>query len=81
MRITLVRMSKSEKLPVESARARSVHQLSLMIEREVQRRLGPKSTFEQRNNMTAEILQEAAFQREDADLRRMTTDDAGRIRS
>lgn len=70
-------MSKSKKRPVQSARARarSVEKLSAMIEREVQRRLGPKSTFEQRNNMTAEIIKEAAFQREDADLLRMTTDD------
>jgi len=80
MRISLaleVRMSKSKKPPVQRARAkaRSVQQLSAMIEREVQRRLGPNSTFEQRNNMTAEIIKEAAFQREDDDLRRMATDD------
>ena len=80
LRISLsseVLMSKSKKRPVQSARARarSVEKLSAMIEREVQRRLGPKSTFEQRNNMTAEIIKEAAFQREDADLLRMTTDD------
>ena len=70
-------MSKSKKAPVQSARARarSVQKLSAMIEREVQRRVGPKSTFEQRNNVTAEIIKEAAFQREDGDLRRMTTDD------
>ena len=71
-------MSKSKNTPVQGARAkaRSVQKLSAMIEREVQRRLGPKSTFEQRNNMTAQIIKEAAFRREDDDLRRMTTDDA-----
>jgi hypothetical protein len=80
MRISLsleVRMSKSKKPPVQSARAkaRSVAKLSAMIEREVQRRLGPTSTFEQRNNMRAEIIKEAAFRGADDDLQRMTTDD------
>lgn len=81
MRISLsveVRMSKSKKAPpVQSARAkaRSVEKLSAMIGREVQRRLGPNSTFEQRNNMRAEIIKEAAFQDADNDLRRMTTDE------
>jgi hypothetical protein len=46
-----------------------------MIEREVQRRLGAKSTFEQRNNMRAEIIKAAAFRGADDDLRQMTTDD------
>lgn len=70
-------MSKSKKAPVPSSRAkaRSVKELSQMIEREVQRRLGPSSTFEQRNNMAAEIIKEAAFQRSDDDLRRMVTDE------
>jgi len=69
--------SKSKKPPVQSARAkeRSVKKLSEMIEREVQRRLGPKSTFEQRNNMRAEIIKEAAFRGSDDDLRQMTTDE------
>jgi hypothetical protein len=82
MRINLaleVHMSKTKKPPgqVQGSRAsaRSVRKLAAMIEREVQRRLGPNSTFEQRNNMTAEIIKEAAFLREDDDLRRMTTDD------
>lgn len=71
-------MSKSKKAPVQSARARarSVEKLSAMISREVQRRLGPKSTFEQRNNMRAEIIKEAAFRSSDDDLRRMTTEEA-----
>ena len=70
-------MSKSKKPPVQSAQAktRSVETLSAMIKREVQRRLGPKSTFEQRNNMRAEIIKEAAFRGSDGDLQRMTTDD------
>lgn len=70
-------MSKNTKPPVQSARARarSVQKLSAMIERELQRRLGPKSTFEQRNNMRAEIIKEAAFQGEGDDLHRMVTDD------
>lgn len=70
-------MTKSRKPPVQSARAkeRSVTKLAAMIGREVQRRLGPNSTFEQRNNMRAEIIKEAAFRDSDADLRRMTTDE------
>ena len=70
-------MSKSKKPPVQSARAkeRSVTKVAAMIEREVQRRLGPKSTFEQRNNMRAEIIKEAAFRGADDDLQRMTTND------
>jgi hypothetical protein len=80
MRISLwveVRMSKGKKPPVQSARARarSVDKLSEMIDREVQRRLGPKSTFMQRNNMAAEIMKEGLFKREGDDLQRMTTDD------
>lgn len=70
-------MSKGEKPPAQSeqARERSVQKLSAMIAREVQRRLGPNSTFEQRNNMRAEIIKEAAFRGSDDDLRQMTTDD------
>lgn len=68
-------MSKGKIPPVESARARSVEKLSEMLEREMQRRLGPKSTFMQRNRMRAEIMKEAAFQAEGADLQQMTTDD------
>lgn len=80
MRINLsveVRMSKGRKAPVQGSRAReqSVQKLSAMIEREVQRRLGPKSTFEQRNDMRAEIIKEAAFHGEGADLHRLTTDE------
>lgn len=80
MRISLsleVRMSKIKRPSVqrERAKARSVAKLSAMIEREVQRRLGPTSTFEQRNNMRAEIIKEAAFRGADDDLQRMTTDD------
>lgn len=70
-------MTKSRKPPVQSARAkeRSVSKLAAMIGREVQRRLGPNSTFEQRNNMRAEIIKEAAFRDADDDLGRMTTDE------
>lgn len=70
-------MTKSRKPPVQSPRAkeRSVTKLAEMIGREVQRRLGPNSTFEQRNNMRAEIIKEAAFRDADKDLRRMTTDE------
>ncbi len=52
-------MSKSKKPPTQSTRAkeRAEQKLAGMIEREVQRRLGPKSTFEQRNNMRAEIIE------------------------
>ncbi len=80
MRISLsveVRMSKSKKPAVQSARAkaRSVKKLSEMLDREIQRRLGPKSTFEQRNNMAAEIVKEGLFNREGEDLQRMVTDD------
>jgi hypothetical protein len=80
MRISLrleVRMSKSKKVPVQSIRARlrSAEKLAAMIEREVQRRLGPNSTFEQRNNMAAEIVKEGLFKREGADLDRMVTND------
>ncbi|MBX3275249.1 MAG: hypothetical protein KF729_33595, partial [Sandaracinaceae bacterium] len=66
-----------EKPPVQSARAkeRSVDKLAAMIEREVQRRLGPSSTFEQRNNMAAEIMREGLHRREGDDLQRMTTDE------
>ena len=70
-------MSKSKKPAIQSARAkaRSVQKLSAMIEREVQRRLGPKSTFEQRNNMAAEIMKEGLYEREGGDLQRMVTDE------
>jgi hypothetical protein len=70
-------MSKIKKPLAQSARAkaRSAERLSAMIEREVHRRLGTKSTFEQRNNMRAEIIKEAAFRGADDDLRQMTTDD------
>lgn len=70
-------MSKSKKPPTQSTRAkeRSVQKLAGMIEREVQRRLGPRSTFEQRNNMRAEIINEAAFRSADDDLQRMTTNE------
>jgi hypothetical protein len=70
--------SKSKTPPVDSgARARelSVQKLSAMIEREVQRRLGPNSTFEQRNNMAAELMREGLHRREGDDLGRMTKDD------
>lgn len=78
MRIRLsseVLMSKSKKQPTPSARERSVEKLAAMIEREVQRRLGPNSTFEERNNMAAEIMREGLHRREGDDLRRMTTDE------
>lgn len=80
MRISLsveVRMSKGKTPPVQSARARarSVTKLAEMIDREVDRRLGPSSTFLQRCRMRAEIVEEAAFQAEGTDLQRMTTDD------
>jgi hypothetical protein len=80
MRISLsleVLMSKRKKPPVQSARARerSVQRMAAMIDREVQRRLGPNSTFEQRNNMAAEIMREGLHRREGDDLRRMTTDE------
>jgi len=67
----------SKKAIVQSARARaeSVEKLAAMIEREVQRRLGPNSTFEQRNNMAAEIMREGLHRREGDDLQGMTTDD------
>lgn len=71
-------MSKSKKQgPVQGVREklRAVEKLSAMIEREVQRRLGPSSTFEQRNNMAAEIMKEGLYRREDDDLRGMTTND------
>lgn len=70
-------MSKGKNPPVQSARARarSVTKLAEMIDREVHRRLGPKSTFMQRNRMRAEIVKEAAFQAEGGDLQRLTTDD------
>jgi hypothetical protein len=60
-------MSKSKKPPEHSgARAseRSVEELSAMIEREVQPRLGPNSTFEQRTDMAAEIMREGLHRRE-----------------
>lgn len=80
MRISLrveVLMSKGKKAPAQSIRARlrAADKLSAMIEREVQRRLGPKSTFEQRNNMAAEIVKDGLFKREGDDLQRMVTDD------
>lgn len=80
MRISLsaeVRMWKGKKPPVQSARARarSVDKLSEMIDREVQRRLGPESTFAQRNKMAVEIMNEGLFKREGDDLQRMTTDE------
>ena len=70
-------MSKSNKLPVQSARskARSMAKLVAHIEREVQRRLGANATFEQRNNMSAQIMQEALHQRSDDDLQQMVTDE------
>lgn len=46
-----------------------------MLDREIQRRLGPNATFEQRNNMAAEIMREGLHHREGQDLRRMTTAD------
>lgn len=52
-----------------------MEKLSEMIECEVQRRLGPKSTFAQRNKMAAEIVKEGLFQREGEDLQRMVTDE------
>ncbi len=68
---------KGKRGPVQSggARERSVQKMAAMIEREVQRRLGPNSTFEQRNNMAAEIMREGLHRREGDDLRRMTTDE------
>jgi hypothetical protein len=80
MRIRLsseILMSKRKKPLTQSARARerSVQKMAAMIEQEVQRRLGPNSTFEQRNNMAAEIMREGLHRREGEDLRRMTTDE------
>lgn len=78
MRIRLsseVLMSKSKKQLAPSGRERSAEKLAAMIEREVQRRLGPNSTFEERNNMAAEIMREGLHRREGDDLRRMTTDE------
>lgn len=70
-------MSKNKKPPVQNApaKAQAVSELAQMIDREVLRRLGSNSTFEQRNNVTAEIIREAAFQRSDDDLRQMVTDE------
>ena len=70
-------MSKGKKPPVQSARARarSVTKLAEMIDREVHRRLGPRSTFMERNRMAAKIVKEGLFEREGDDLQRMTTDD------
>lgn len=67
-------MSKGKKPVRPRAHERAVEELAAMIEREVQRRLGPNSTFEQRNNMAAEILREGGHRREADDLRGMTTD-------
>lgn len=70
-------MSKSKKATVQSARAktRSMKKLVAMIEGEVQRRLPATATFEQRNNMSAEVMKEALFTRSDDDLRKMVTDE------
>src|SRR5690606_31174680 len=71
-------LSRSTKPSVDSgarAKERSAQKLAAMLDREVQRRLGPNATFEQRNNMAAEIMREGLHRREGQDLRRMTTDD------
>jgi hypothetical protein len=55
------------------AKSTEISRLAADVEREVQRRLGPKSTFEQRNDMSAQVMQEVLFKRSDGDLRSMAT--------
>ena len=70
-------MPKTKKPPVQNRREqeRAAQELATMIDREVERRLGPKSTFLQRNLMAAEIMREGLHRREGEDLQRMTTDE------
>lgn len=70
-------MGKKAKKPVrrESAKSTAVTKLAAHVEREVQRRLGPKATFEQRNDMSAQVMQEVLFKRSDDDLRSMVAGD------
>ena len=70
-------MPKSKKPPVHNRREqeRAARELATMIDREVERRLGPRSTFLQRNLMAAEIMREGLHRREGEDLQRMTTDE------
>lgn len=67
-------MPKSKKPSVQK-QERAARELAAMIDREVARRLGPKSTFLQRNLMAAEIMREGLHRREGEDLQRMTTDE------
>jgi len=73
-----VLMSKSKQQPPTDSVGRrelSVQKLAAMVEREVQRRLGPNSTFEERNNAAAEIMRDGLHRREGDDLEQMTTDE------
>ncbi len=52
----------------DNARARVVARIAAEVERELKRRLPPNATFEQRNDMSAEIMNEVLFKRSDDDL-------------
>ena len=52
-----------------------VARLAAAVQREVDARLGPKATFEQRQNAAADIMSEALHKRADDDLKGMITDE------
>ncbi len=53
------------------ASSAAIAKMAALVEREVQRRAGPSATFEQRNDLSAEVMQEVLFKRSDDDLRSM----------
>ena len=54
-----------------TARERVVARLAEEVRQEVQRRLPADSTFEQRNDMSAQVMQEVLFKQSDDDVRAM----------
>ena len=62
-------MSRGQKK--RNARERVIARLAEEVRLEVQRRLPPNSTFEQRNDMSAQVMQEVLFKQSDDDLRAM----------
>lgn len=58
----------------EAAESKLVDQVAEMLRREVDARLGPDATYEQRRDAEAELMRKILWKREDDDLRESATD-------
>ncbi|MCZ6652127.1 MAG: hypothetical protein O7D91_03775 [Planctomycetota bacterium] len=60
--------------PRGGARQKTIDKLVSIVSQEIDDRLGPNSTFEQRRDAEAELLSETLWKREDDDLRKSISD-------